>query len=73
LQGRAEKLFEVLDEPLDNEGGGDNKGGGDNTESDDEEERDPNLKTGQTEGYLHHYYRELYTREVWAYESLRDL
>ena len=66
LSGRAKKLFEDLDELSDDEKSDDDT-------DNDEEERDPNLKTGQEEGYLHHYCRKLYANEVRAYESLRDL
>jgi hypothetical protein len=70
LKGRAEKLFEVLDEPSDDE----ESGNGDDDDMDsDEEEHDPNLKTGQREGYLHHYCRKLCANEVRVYERLRDL
>jgi len=66
--GKAEKLFEVLDEPSDDE-----ESGNDDDEYWDEEECDPNLKTGQREGYLHHYCRKIWANEVRAYETLRDL
>ena len=67
LHGRADKLFEILDEPLDNEESGDD------SDSDDEEKCDANLKMGQNEGFLHHHCGKIYSREVRAYESLRDL
>jgi serine/threonine protein kinase len=67
LQGRADKLFEILDEPSDDEESSDD------SDSDDEEERDANLKMGQKEGFLHHYCGKIYSREVRAYETLRDL
>ena len=66
LQGRADKLFELLDEPSDDEKSID-------SDFDDEEEHDDNLKIGQNEGFLHYYSCNLYSREVRAYESLRDL
>jgi len=69
FDGRTEKLFEDLDKPSDDEESG-------NDDDDiywEEEERDPNLKTGQKEGYLHHYCRKMWANEVRAYESLRDL
>ena len=66
LQGRAEKLFQLLDEPSDDEKICD-------SDFDDEEERDDNLKMGQNECFLHYYSCKLYSREVRAYESLQDL
>ena len=66
LQSRADELFEILNEPLDNEESSD-------SDSDDEEERDANLKMHQKEGFMHYYSCKLYSSEVRAYESLRDL
>ena len=73
LQGRAEKLFEELDKPSDDEGDGDGDGKVDDTDSDDEEEHNPNLKTGQMEGCLHHESGFAYACELQAYAALRDL
>jgi hypothetical protein len=67
LQGRADKLFELLDKPSDDEESSND------SDSDDEEKRDANLKMGQNEGLMHHYSCKQYSREVRAYKSLRDL
>ena len=72
LQGRADKLFELLDKPSDNKESSDDSDSND-SDSDDKEERDANLKMGQKEGFLHHYCEKIYSKEVRAYESLRDL
>jgi hypothetical protein len=48
LQGRADKLFEILDEPSDDEESND-------SDFDDKEECDASLKMGQKEGFMHHY------------------
>ena len=69
FNGRAEKLFEDLDRPSDDE----ESGNGDDDIYWDEEERDPNMKTGQDEGYLQHYCQKIWANEVRAYEKLRDL
>ena len=57
LQGRTDKLFEILDEPLDNEESSD-------IDSNDEEKRNGNLKMGQKEGFMHHHSCNLYSSEV---------